>query len=193
MKKYTLLTILIILILTITACGGAADTTEGGNTDTTTDVTTTEGGSTESGSTDETPDGNAFTEGSAEAMLETLMSGLETGLEPLMTEKVNLRDKNTFQYHFFVPLTSAVTEGAFCQPIIGSVPFFVGILKVNTAEEAKDLAEDILDNVNYRKLICADFKKAHTRAVGNTVVLIMDIDPARADSVVARFDSLAAK
>ena len=189
MKKYTLLTILIILILTLTACGGAADTTtEGVGADTLPDVTTTE-----SDSTDKTPDGNAFTEGSAEAMLQTLMSGLETGLEPLMTEKVNLRDKNTFQYHFFVPLTSAVTEGAFCQPMIGSVPFFVGILKVNTAEEAKDLAEDILDNVNYRKLVCAEFKKAHTRAVGNTVVLIMDIDPARADSVAARFDSLAAK
>lgn len=211
MKRFTLIFLLLVLTVMLFACQNSSDSTSDQGIDPQPDVTTAEDGGKDTATTqggedtaadskdtstegeDDQPEGNGFINSSPAEMLDTLVGGANTGLSGLVTEQINLRDKDNFQYHFFVPLTSAVTAGAICQPMIGSVPFFVGILKTNTAEEAKALAEDILDNVNYRKLVCAAFEKAYTRAVGNTVILIMDIDANRATAMVERFDTLAAK
>ena len=185
MKKLFFLLILTLLTFALLACTEA---------DTTTAPDTTPSGTTapDTSAPDTfTPDAEDPFDGKTnKAILEELTAEVEN--LTLVYEDLRLSDKDGFKFHFFVDLPSSVKSGALAQPMIGTTPFFVGILKVETAKDAEELAKNILDNVNYQKLVCVSFKKAYTRAVGTTVVLIMDINVERADALLERFNSMAA-
>ncbi len=195
MKKTVFFLMLLALAVLFAACGETPDTTP----DTTPDVTASADTSATDASTGTTAKdtetdspaiGNAFTEKSGEEMLSLLLADIPS--LTLVTESIDPGSESVFRYHFFTYSPDSILSATISQPMIGTIPFFVGILKTSSASEAERLAEEILDNVDYRKLICAEYKRAYTRAVGNTVVLILDGDVTRADEIVARFDSLAA-
>lgn len=209
MKKLALLFTLLLTLFALAACDSAATTTDDTGASVTTPPnassaatstaisTTTPASDTASSTTvpstgTETP--SAFFSLEAKDMAEALLADVDTGLT-LITETIPLpfssSETEIFRYHFFTDPVG-VKEVAFSQPVISNIPFFLGILKTSTASEAEALAKAINENVNYTKLICAMFQKHYVKVYGNTVFLIMDIEPTRADAVHAALTSLAA-
>ena len=163
MKKIISLFLVSVLIFSLIACGATDDSDQA--------------------------DDSFFGRNTPSDILDTLLADENT--VTMVVEKLDLSNKELYQTHFFVPLTSAVKEAAIASPMIGTIPFFVGVLKTDSSKNAKALANDIYDNVNYQKLICVSFNKAYTKAVGNTVILILDGDTQRADRIASLVDSLA--
>lgn len=200
-KTFLLLLALFLLTVSLVACTAEENSnvttasTESGAPSSTA-VTTATGTPAENETTStpstEAPSENTFTEKSGKEMLDILLEGEKSTLT-LVTEELDLADADAFTFHFFVKKPSYVKNATIAQPLIGTIPFFVGILKTSSAKEAEALADEIYDNVNYHKLVCVPFQKAHTRAVGDTVILILDGDTDRADRLADLFDSLAAK
>ncbi|MBQ7365085.1 MAG: hypothetical protein IJW46_05765 [Clostridia bacterium] len=156
----------------------------GGTTDITTAPDTTADAS---GGVDTPP---SFSSMTAQEILNALKPSIGNDLTTVI-DSVNLKDKSTFSYHFFVQPTGDVKEAAICQPIIGTIPFFLGILKTSSADAAKTLAASIKKNVDPRKLVCATYEHYETYAIGDTVVLVMDGDATRYQRVCDAILSLA--
>lgn len=192
-RRFLFLFSLLIILVLIASCGEPAGTETAPQGGTPSD--TTLGGGTPSDTSADKPTGDpsVYADNSASALLELLRPSVEAEELTVLIDPVNLRDKDLFSYHFFVNPNENVKEAAICQPINGVTPFFLGILKVDSAKAAETLAKDIKDNINYRKLICTVFEKAHVDVKGSTVILIMDGDTARADRMLARWEALAEK
>ncbi len=111
---------------------------------------------------------------------------------PCLTERLDLADELVFKYHFFISPSDAVEEAYISTPTdeYANIPFFLGILKMNSPEDAAKAAEDIEANVDMNKLICAAFEAALVKVRGNTVIVILDISSERADSLMKVFDSI---
>ena len=195
---------LILVALSLVSCGSAVTTTTSSDLTTTapvsskvpvtnfpegtTDATSTTASPTTTAPTD-TPD---VPDESAEALLKALKPSIGAELTTII-DTLNLKDRDTFSYHFFIQPTAAVKEAAICQPMIGTIPFFLGILKTSSAADAASLADTIEENVNPRKLVCATYEHYTAYAFGNTVVLVMDGDEARYERVCAAVEALADK
>lgn len=174
---------LLVLLLLLVSCGGAPSTTVGETASTTTSV----GGN----DTPNTP--TVYDEKNALELLEAMRASVEAEQLTVFIDPLPLGKKDEFKYHFFVDTNKNLTEAAICQPINGVTPFFLGILKTSSEKSAEDIAEDIEDNIDYRKLICTTFEKAHVTVKGKTVILILDGDAARADRMLAVFEGLSEK
>lgn len=185
-----LFTLLLVLVL-IAACQEPAGT-ETAPQDGTSSDTVPQSGAPSDTPTDD-PANSVYADKSAAELLELLRPSVEAEELTVLIDPVNLRDKDLFNYHFFVNPSKNVTEAAICQPINGVTPFFLGILKVDSAKAAETLAKNIKENINYQKLICTVFEKAHVDVKGSTVILIMDGDAPRADRMLARWEALAEK
>ena len=171
--KIKILALLLLLVMLV-SCGSTA------STDTT-----------DSADTTDTP--SVYDESTAIALLEMMRPSVEAEQLTVYIDPLPITDAELFSYHFFVKPNKSITEAAICQPTNGVTPFFLGILKVSSEKEAKALADDVYDNIDYRKLICTTFEKAYTRAVGKTVILILDGDAERADRMLALWEALPDK
>ncbi len=164
-RRYIILFFALITLLVLTACTGNADTTSSDSTAESVSLPT------------------------PLEILEALRPSEQEGLTTVI-ETLDLTDRDKFKYDFFVEKPDSVKGAMICQPIIGSIPYFIGVLTVDTVRHAASLAEAIEDNINYNKLICASYEKAYVRAVGSTVVVILDIDPDRADRTLEKWEAL---
>ena len=104
-------------------------------------------------------------------------------------------DSMLFSYHFFIEPDDAVESAEILYPAdpYGNIPFFVGILKTSSASDAARLSGIIYENLDYNKLVCAPYEKAFCENSGSVVVLIMDIEPERAQSILNAFQEIAGK
>lgn len=165
MKRFTVL--LLMLTLLFTACGESAVTTDGG--------ATAEG---------------VYDERSAVELLEMMRDTVASESLTVYIDPLPLTDTDAFRYHFFIDVEETVREAAICQPTNGVTPFFLGILKVSSERSAREIAEKVEDNIDYRKLVCTSFERAHVKVVGKTVFLVLDGDASRADRMLAAFEGL---
>lgn len=172
---------LFLLLVLLVSCGAPAATTEENAPDTTVAEAVT-------------PDApSVYDEKGAVELLEMLRDTVTAEQLTVYIDPLPLSKKDDFKYHFFVDVDKNMTEAAICQPINGVTPFFLGILKTSSEKSAKDIADKIEDNINYHKLICTTFEKAHVEVKGSTVILILDGLADRADRMLAAFEALANK
>jgi len=164
MKK--LLVLILVSLMLLTSCG---------------DLSATEGGDTAS---------DLYGEKTALELLELLRPSVEAEELTVYIDPLPLSEQDAFHYHFFIDVNENITEAAICQPNNSVIPFFLGILKVSSEKSAREIAEDIEANINYRKLVCTSFEKAHVKVEGKTVFLVLDGDAERADRMLARFEGL---
>ena len=185
MKKILVLVVLFAMLLT--SCSGGVTTAEqegttgAGNTADTTVSVGTGGDAVETDVYDKT---------SALSLLEMMQQAVGDERLSVFIDPLDLSDRDGFAYHFFIEYDANIKEAAICQPMIGVIPFFLGILKVSSEKEAKEIAKEIKGNVNYQKLVCASFEKAQVVAKGTTVFLALDGDASRCDRMLSYFEAL---
>lgn len=186
--KLRILSVFVLLFLLV-SCGTADATTT-----TCTVCPSTDDPAASTTAPDDTPDTpSVYEEKSALELLEMMRQTVEGEELTVFIDPLALSKKDDFKYHFFVDVDKTVTEAAICQPTNGVTPFFLGILKTSSEKAAEDIADEIADNINYRKLICTSFEKAHVTVQGKTVLLVLDGDAARADRMLSAFNALAKK
>ena len=134
---------------------------------------------------------SVYDEKTALALLEMMRSTVESEQLTVYIDPLDLADQDVFSYHFFIDAEKTVQEAAICQPANGVTPFFLGILKVSSEKSAREIAEQVEDNINYHKLVCTSFEKAHVKVAGKTVFLVLDGDAERADRMLACFEGLS--
>lgn len=98
-----------------------------------------------------------------------------------------LTDENFTYYTFAAPVEGV--EGLVSEPIIGSIPHSLVILRAADADAATALAKEMEENIDLRKWICVEAEKGIVSAHGSTVMMVMS-STAAADTIAANFDSL---
>jgi len=68
---------------------------------------------------------------------------------------------------------SKVKEAAVSEPMIGSIPFSLLVVRVNDGEDTKAVAEEMKSNINTRKWICVEADDLQVAGCGDVVMLIM--------------------
>ncbi len=132
-----------------------------------------------------------YDEKTATELLELLRQSVESEQLTVYVDPLPLTESDAFKYHFFIDANENMVEAAICQPTNSVIPFFLGILKVSSEKAAREIAQDVEDNINYRKLVCTSFEKAHVKVEGKTVFLVLDGDADRADRMLSHFEGLA--
>lgn len=66
-----------------------------------------------------------------------------------------------------------IKEAAVSEPMIGSIPFSLLVVRVNNGENAKSVAEEIKSGINTRKWICVEADDLMVAGYGDVVMLIM--------------------
>lgn len=68
---------------------------------------------------------------------------------------------------------SKVKEAAVSEPMMGSIPFSLVVLRVNDAGDAKAVAEEMKAGIDTRKWICVEAGSLQVAGYGDVVMLIM--------------------
>ena len=123
----------------------------------------------------------------AKDLLDSMFKKCPTGELSVEFTDLGETDADEFAYHFFTEYNSAYKETSVALASISSIPFFVGIVSCSSTESAKELCEKIEENMNLSKWVCATAESAYVERASNTVVLIMDIEPQRAESLKNAF------
>lgn len=95
-----------------------------------------------------------------------------------------------FQYEFGIQKPEGVQELLVVKPMIGSIPFSIGLLRVDDKVDAAALASTIKSSVDPNKLICDTSTFVDTQARGHVIILVMDNDNARGQALIDAFKAL---
>lgn len=95
-----------------------------------------------------------------------------------------------FAYYFGIEQPETMAEALAMEPIIGSIPFFVGFLRLNSPSGALELAKKIESSVDPRKWVCVEASYVKTAVNGSVILLVMDNDDQRGEALIRAFEGL---
>ena len=180
MKKFVSIALVLAMMLTLAACGGkeAAPTTEATNAPTTempTEAPATEAPETEAPET-EAPAVEADT-----TTLEGIITAITTvnpvefmgGMIPV--DLTDTSEDGLWALKAFTGLDSAemITEAAVFEPMMGSIPFSMVLVRTADAANAEAVADAMKAGIDQRKWICVEADDLLVTACGDVVMLIM--------------------
>ncbi len=91
----------------------------------------------------------------------------------LGTMEFDLSDKENTKHHIGLISTEKVKEAAMSMPMMGSFPYTLAIVRANSADDAKAVAQEMKDNVDTRKWICVEADDMQVVSYKDIVMLIM--------------------
>ena len=74
------------------------------------------------------------------------------------------------------------------EPAIGSIPFAITLLSVDSSVDAAALAKEIKEKVDPRRWVCVEASYVETAVKGNVILLVLDGDNARGQEIVDSFN-----
>ena len=80
-------------------------------------------------------------------------------------------------------------EATVSQPMMGSIPHSVVIIKLKDTEDAAVVTQEIKDNINPRKWVCVEAEQVYVENRGNTIIAVM-ADKTTADKIIENFRNL---
>lgn len=82
------------------------------------------------------------------------------------------------------------SEALASEPLMSSIAHSVVLVRLNNKKDAKDVKEEILNNINPAKWICVEVDKQNVKVAnkGNLVVLVMDNEIS--DKILENFNNL---
>lgn len=95
-----------------------------------------------------------------------------------------------FEYEFGIAKPEGVNEVLVVKPIIGTVPFAIGLLRVDEGVDSAALAKQIKSSVDPNRLVCATSTYVETVARVDVIILVMDNDDARGQALIDAFKAL---
>ncbi len=118
-------------------------------------------------------------------LLSQVIDGVTDPEMSLIDTEVN--DDNFAWYFFIDPIEGA--EAAVSEPMIGSIPHFVGLLRVPDGTDAETVRAEIENNLNPQKWVCVEAEKATVVRRGDLILVAMS-EASGVDRAVENFNAL---
>ena len=83
-------------------------------------------------------------------------------------------------------------EATVSQPMIGSIPHSVVVIKLKDSEDAEAVAAEIKEKINPRKWVCVEAEQVYVENRGNIIIAVM-ADKASADKIIDNFRKIENK
>lgn len=175
-KLISLLLVLTMAVGLLAACGGNGGETTTGPKDTTGAVDTTGAPDTTG-----TPDTTAGTTGTEADSLEAIVDGIfqispvEFMMMPTRLDLTDTSEDGMWMLKSATGLDSAelITEAIVAEPMIGSIPFSLVLVRVADEANAETVAETMKQNIDPRKWICVEANDIQVSGCGDLVMFIM--------------------
>ncbi len=130
-------------------------------------------------------DGSENLEGSVEELLGRVTKDVTDPEMSLVTAEAT---EENFSWYFFIdPIPGA--EAWVSEPMIGSIPHFVGLLRVPEGTDAEETRSQIEEKLDPRKWICVEAEKAEVLRRGDLILVVMS-DSDAAAKAAANFRAL---
>lgn len=170
MKKILAILLALATILSFAACGSSSDSDEAA-------TTTTEAVAELSGTLEEI---------ASQVLAKT--STIEIALMDPM--ELDLSDLDTVNYYLGVSSVDSIERAVFSDPMIGSIPFSMCLVKAKDGADTEALKNEILEGVNYNKWVCVAAEKVLVSSCGDTILMIMSTEEI-VDDVYSAFSAVA--
>jgi len=115
-------------------------------------------------------------------------STIEMALMP--PQPIDFSDVEVAKYYIGVDPTEKVDSAVSVDPMIGSIPFSMAVIKAKDGADVEALKNEILEGIDLRKWVCVSAEKAIVSNCGNTIIMIMST-VAIADDVYNAFNTVA--
>ena len=83
-------------------------------------------------------------------------------------------------------------EATVSQPMIGSIPHSVVVIKLKDSEDTEAVAAEIKEKINPRKWVCVEAEQVYVENRGNIIIAVM-ADKASADKIIDNFRKIVNK
>lgn len=107
----------------------------------------------------------------------------------LVPTEADVTDADMMSYLFGLTDASMVEQAILAEPMIGSIPFSMGIVRVKEGGDVEAVRTAMLDGIDMRKWICVNANLLLVNNSGNDVFFVMTEDPALATSLMETFTS----
>ncbi len=113
----------------------------------------------------------------------------------LVSDYVDISDENALKYNTGLTDSSKISEVCVSEPMIGSIPYSLVLVKVKNASDASDIASQMKSGINQRKWVCVEADDLAVTYSGDVVLLFMvgsDYnDDVKSSDITAAFEALA--
>lgn len=124
-------------------------------------------------------------EGSVEELLGKVTEG---AADPELSLTTAQADESTFEWYFFIPYLEGA-EGWVSEPMIGSIPHFIGLLRVPEGTDPEEVRASIEKNLNPQKWVCVEAEKTAVLRRGDLILVAM-AEGTSVDRAVDNFNKL---
>ena len=121
--------------------------------------------------TPEEPKIEANVEGTLEEIMAKLYAGIPAENLPMMLGQIPVDAENVEAYLGTTEVS--FKEALVSEPMIGSIPHSVVLVRLNDAKDAEAAVAKIKEKANPRKWICVEAKNVVVDSIGDLVILIM--------------------
>ncbi len=130
--------------------------------------------------------------GTLEEIAAQIYAGTST-IEMMLMDptEIDLADVDAANYYLGVASTDSIERAVFSEPMIGSIPYSMCLVKVKADADIEALKAEILEGVNYRKWMCVAAEKVSVVNCGDTIMMVMAQEEL-VDDVCAQFAAVAA-
>lgn len=114
----------------------------------------------------------------------------------LESANVDITDSDALKYNTGLTDSGKISEVCVSEPMIGSIPYSLVLVKVKDAADAADIASQMKSGINQRKWICVEADDLAVTYSGDVVLLFMvgsdyNEDVVKSSDITAAFNALA--
>lgn len=103
---------------------------------------------------------------------------------------IDLADVDAANYYLGVASTDSIENAVFSEPMIGSIPYSLCLVKAKEGADIEALKNEILNGVNARKWLCVAAEKIAVVNCGNIIMMVM-AEEAIVDDVCKAFATVS--
>ena len=111
--------------------------------------------------------------GTLEEVYTQLYDDLRTLEISLMSMTIDLTDTDGVAYFTGISDVSLIKEALICEPMTGSQPYSLVLVRVNDESKAAEVAQTMYDNIDTRKWICVEADTKVAAYCGDLVLFFM--------------------
>ena len=117
----------------------------------------------------------AFLEGTPAEIIEKIYAQQSVEFAPMTLSPADPDYGSMWDWTYYTGLAdgSQIAQAAVSEPMMGSIPFSLVVVRVNEGVDAKAVAEQMKSNIDTRKWVCVEAGDLQVAGYGDVVMLIM--------------------